>query len=171
MATEKDGLDIIQSVLTSLGIIAAGLWAFYLYRRNRENHPHIEFTVDILFHSKIGDYWVIELLAYVENKGKVRHTLQDLKFDVFYITPQDTLKSSAKYGNQVEFPHKLLEESFLPARSKYFFIEPGVKAKYSYITKVPAKANMIIFHTWFKYNNKTESHTAEKTAKVPDSGS
>lgn len=168
MSCVKYWLDIIESVLTSAGIIAAGLWAFYLYRRNRENHPYIEFTADILFHSKIGDYWVVELLAYVENKGKVRHELYNLEFDLYYIAKNDQIKIAEQFGNQVLFPHYLHNGSFLPSQFRYFFIEPNVKARYSYITRVPVNAELLIFHSWFKYPSKKESHTAEKTVKVPN---
>jgi len=44
----------------------------------------------------------------------------------------DPVEERAEFGGQVYFPHKLIDASFLPKHYRYFFIDPGVKARYSY---------------------------------------
>jgi hypothetical protein len=184
----KSIIEIIQSVLTCLGILGAGLWALYLYLRQRENYPRIEFTADIIFHKKIGDWWILELIAFVENKGKVQHRIYKFKFDLASLNLNDKVNISEDFGGQVYFPNNITKGSFLPSKYKFFFIEPGVKGKYSYITRIPCNAEAVNFHTWFDYPVKRYlscpliiklcellnykilkySHTAEATKSIPD---
>ena len=64
--------------------------------------------------------------------------------------------------------HPYREGSFLPEQYKFFFIDPGVKAKYSYIARIPVTARFAILHCWFNYGDKRKlSHTAERTVVVP----
>jgi hypothetical protein len=71
----------------------------------------------------------------------------------------------------VDFPVTVAKGSFLPARFKFFFIAPGVKAKYSYVARIPAAARLAILHCWFAYEDgRSYSHTAEKTIAIPRKG-
>lgn len=163
----KEVLELIQLVFTICAIIVGGVWVLFLYKRQRENKPHIEFTTDVTFHKKIGAWWIVELIAYVENKGKVVHKFDNFIFELNSINSQDQIDISDTYGGQVFFPNLLAKGSFLPAHLSYFFIEPGVKGKYSYLTRVPDNAEIILFHAKFIYQNPQNSHTAEKTLLVP----
>ena len=48
-----------------------------------------------------------------------------------------------------------------------YFIEPGIKAKYSYVAHVPEAATFIMLHGRFTYENQPAWHTAERTLAVP----
>src|ERR1035437_3594773 len=118
-------IDVIQSILTCLGILAAGAWALYLYLRQRENQPRVEMTADIVFHKKIGNWWIVELVTFIENKGKVQHKLYDLEFDLASINTGDPINIEPRFGNQAHFPHEIAKGSFKRADMEYFFLEPG----------------------------------------------
>ena len=183
----KSVLEVIQSIMTCVGIFVGGLWVLYLYLTQRENQPRIEFSADIIFHKKIGDWWIVELLAYVENKGKIQHKLYNLDFELSSIEVNDEVNLAPTYNNQVHFPTEIVKGSYLGKGIEYFFIEPGVKSKYSYIARVSAKAEAVIFHTKFKYmrpnrikrvvskcslgmihfKNNDREHVAEATKTVP----
>lgn len=163
----KTLFEIIESAVTTTGIIVAGYWAIFIYGRQRENHPHIQFSADIILHKKIGNWWIAELIACVENKGKVRHKIHDFEFDLYAIRETDDVVSSSEYRGQVNFPLEVAKGSFLRHDFEYYFIEPGVTAKYSYVTRIPANSEAVIFHTWFKYPNSTKMHVAEKTTCIP----
>jgi hypothetical protein len=79
----------------------------------------------------------------------------------------DPVEPADQYGGQVHFPHLVAKGSWLPSSKDYFFIEPGVKAKYSYIARVPAEARTIILHSWFEYGDGRHSHAAERTMACP----
>jgi hypothetical protein len=158
---------IIASVATTIALLIAAAWAYFRFVRQRENYPFIDFTVDMAFHKKIGKWWIVELIAFIENKGKVQHKLEIFKFDLFSLNESDEITTSEDIGGQVYFPNKLAESSFLPKESKYFFIEPGSKNKYSYVTRIPVNAEIVILHSWFNYLDGKHWHTAEATFKVP----
>lgn len=160
-------LELIQTFLTSLGILVAGGWALYVFIRQRENKPRIEMSADIIFYNKIDDWWIVELVVYIENKGKIQHKMYNLDFDLFSINEGDPVNLAEQFGNQAHFPNLIAHGSFKRRDMLYFFIEPGVKGKYSYITRVPANAITVLFHAWFDYAKINRAHVTEKTAIVP----
>lgn len=176
---QKSVLEVVQIVLTCIGILGAGLWALFVFIRQRENKPRVEFSADIIFHKKVGDWWIVELLAVVENKGKIQQKLYNLDIDFSSIGVNDRIELAERFNNQVHFPNSIVNGSFLNPKTVYFFIEPGVKSKYSHITRVPANALTVNLHTKFKYKkhgwfcrkvfklNRSRSHTAEATKAVP----
>lgn len=163
----KTLMEIIQAVITSIGIFLGGCWVLYLFLTQRENQPRIEMRADIIFHKLIGDYWIVELIAYVENKGKVQHKLYNFEFDLASINTGQIVEVAEQFGGQALFPNPIAQGSFLREDMQYFFIEPGVKGKYSYLARVPANAEAIVLHAWFNYDDINRVHGAEKTAVVP----
>jgi len=159
---------IIEAGITSLALIAAGIWAYFRFNRQRENYPWIDFNVDISFIRKKEDWWIVELIAYVENKGKVQHIIKEFEFELASLNLADKVETSPEFRNQVYFPNKISKGSFLPANCSYFFIEPGLKNKYSYVARIPINAEVIILHSKFNYEDGKHFHMAEITVKVPE---
>lgn len=156
----------MQSALTPLALIVGGIWAFRKFVLRQEQYPHIETSADINFIGKHKDHWVIELIAWVENKGTAQHKMTEFDFDLYHLLPHFSLEENEQIGGQV--PHLTKKGSFLPRGHRLFFVDPSVKAKYSYITKVPAGASMLILHWWFKYaDGRGYGHAAEITKLVP----
>lgn len=163
----KDWADILTSTLTSLSIIIGGGWVFYRFILQEERYPNINFTTEINVIGKQDKFWIIELIALVENKGKAQHKMKEFGFDLKALFKNDKIETNEKWGNQIDFPHKLSFGSYLPKNQSFFFIDPGTTAKYSYITKVPEDASFLILHSNFKYyNRKGYMHTAEKTINL-----
>ena len=116
------------------------------------------------------DYWVAEIIATIDNKGKAQHKMNKLEFDLNALFSGEQIETSKKWGGQVNFPHPVVQGSFLPDQYQFFFLDPGTKAKYSYIARIPKEASFIILHCWFNYMDERQySHTAEKTIAVPKS--
>jgi hypothetical protein len=153
----------VQSIGTMIALVVGAYWTYIRFVRQREAFPHIQFSVDIEVVGKHGDFWIIELVAYVENKGKVQHRFDDLDFDVNALSQGDGIESKEEYGGQTYFPHELTRGSWLPAKYRYFFVEPGIRAKYSYITHVHQSARLLMLHGWFSYPKADIGHTAERT--------
>jgi len=76
----KDFFSILQSIATVAALAIGGWWALNRYYRQRENRPLIVFSADIEFHAIKDDYWIAELIAYIENKGKVQHRVSKFNF-------------------------------------------------------------------------------------------
>ncbi|MHC1777561.1 MAG: hypothetical protein AB9834_19340 [Lentimicrobium sp.] len=166
---EKAGpwLQSIESVVTIAAIIVGGYWTYRRFIRQREDFALIDFSVDIEFHAKIKDWWIVEIIAYIENKGKVQHKIELFDFKLESINSTDNIDDDEEHRNQVLFPNIIAENSFKSKDAGYFFIEPGLKNKYSHVAKVPANAEVLLLHSWFDYLDGKHSHIAEITKKVP----
>jgi len=164
----KNLASTLQSFATIASFIIGGIWVYWKFIRQQEKYPNIEFLADIDFIGIQDDWWVVEIIATVDNKGKTQHKMNEFKFDLNAIYTEDQVNVSPKWGGQVNFPRLLAEGSFLPEKIDFFFLDPGTKAKYSYIVRIPKQATFVILHCWFKYADKRNyGHTAEKTIAVP----
>lgn len=158
----------IQSFATAASLLVGGLWVYRRYIREAEDFPHIESDADIVFIGRQDGYWIVELVGILENKGKVRHRINSFEFDVHALYSGDPAEPRDKLGGQVEFPRAVLNGSFLPSGAKSFVIDPGIRAKYSFLGRIPERATMIVLHCWFKYLDQPGfQHTAEKSLQVP----
>jgi hypothetical protein len=166
----KNVAAIAQSLATAISFAVGGVWIYQRYVRQQERYPHIESAADIVFVGEQSGFWVVELKGILENKGKVQHKISEFEFELSAIFSGDKVETSEVWRGQVDFARNLAKGSFLPP-GFIFFIGPGIKAVYSYITRVPSEATFLIFHCRFKYLDKRNaSHTAERTISVPRSG-
>ena len=164
----KELAEALQAILTSLSILIGGSWIFYRFILQQERFPNINFTTDINIIGKQGDFWIVELLAVIENKGKAQHRMSKIGFDLDAIFKDDSLDLEDKWGGQINFPHRLVKGSYLQ-HQRYFFVDPGTEAKYSYLTKVPINTSYLLLHSNFTYSKrKNTTHSAEKTIKIDD---
>ena len=169
METLLGTLSDIQSIITFIGIVVGGGWAFWKFIVHKEAHPRIEFSVDINFVGKQGDEWLIEILGLLENKGKVPHKMSNLQFDVKYLKGSDPLDENAKFGDQIDIKNMLKASSWLPSADDVFArLYPGVSMRYNYIYKVPADATYLLVHGLLDYGNKGEQTRADRLVKVPN---
>ena len=159
----------IASAATVLALAVGGFWTYNRFVKQREKFPFIEFTVDIFPVGKQGDWWIVELIAYIENKGKVQHRIRDFDFHLVALSEREQVTISEEWGNQVDFKETVARGSWLPKKAKFFFVDPGVKAKYSYIARVPAGRSFLNLHARFVYLDQEASHTAERTIEMPRS--
>ena len=163
----KELAEALQAILTSLSIIIGGGWILYRFVIQQERFPNINFTTDINMIGEQGGFWIVELTTTIENKGKAQHKMSEIGFDLNALFNDDPLESEDKWGGQINFPHRLVWGSYLPKHQKYFFVDPGTEAKYSYLTKVPKNVSYLLLHSNFVYlKRKNTMHTAEKTIKV-----
>src|SRR5262245_41732546 len=107
----------VQSLVTAASLVIGGIWVYLRYVRQQERYPNLEFTADINFVGPQAGWWIVELVALVENKGKGQHRMNDLVFDLKALRPNDPLELNSIYGNQVDFLHLVAEGSFRPQQS------------------------------------------------------
>ena len=156
----------IQSVATAVALVIGGYWTYRRFIQQRENYAFIEFTVDMNFIGKQEGCWIVELIANLENKGKVRHDFSDLSFDLEALCGGDAVSANEQFGGQAYFPRELAKKRPWLPRGEYF-IEPGIKAKYSYVARIPESVSFVMLHGHFTYQNQVARHSAERTLKVP----
>lgn len=166
-----DLLKAVESVATLIALGIGGTWAYVKLVKRREHAPRIEFTVDIAFIGSQGGYWLVELLALVENKGLVRHLIREFAFDLRALRIDDPVREgSAEINGQTEIPHLVKRGAWIPKGWESTFIEPGLRTRYSYVAALPKTASFALLHGRFDYHGETVFHTADRLVRVPTEG-
>jgi hypothetical protein len=164
----KDLATIIQSIVTPVGLMIGGVWAYRRYVLEESNYPHLQTSAEINFVGLQGDYWIVELVAIIENKGKVPQRIKTFEFDLNALFHDETATIGKNWEGQVNFGHKLAAASFIPESFRYFVVGPNVTSRYSHVTRVTKDASFLILHCRFDYwDARRFSHAMEKTSKVP----
>ena len=159
----------VQSIGTVVAVIIGGIWAYFRFIRQREHSQRIEFLVDIEFVGLQDDQWLIEALAFIENKGLVNQIIKDLSFTLRYVDSDDRISDGDKEINfQANISRELKKGVWVPESWEATFIEPGLKTRYGYVASVPSEASFVLIHGRFSYQDEKEFHTAKKLVKVPD---
>ncbi|NKN12293.1 hypothetical protein [Rhizobium laguerreae] len=143
----KDITAGLQSVVTSIAVIVGGFWAYQKFRYRREREPRAEFDLDVFFAGSQDGRVLIEVNAYVENKGSVRHPVSNLSITIRHLLDSDTIvDGTEKIKGQVVTPHgvthMLWEETY---------IDPGIRHRNSFITSVPEEATFVLVLGSFSY--------------------
>ncbi|MCL6262983.1 hypothetical protein [Craterilacuibacter sp. RT1T] len=158
---------LFQSLVTTTSILIGGMWVYLKYVRQQERYPNIESSAEIKLIGVQGGYWIAEIVATVENKGKTQHRMYDFFFNMFAISADDPVNTDPRWNGQVNFPHEVVTGSFLPKQYKFFYVDPGVTAKYSYIARIPVNYSFVILHWYFMYgDNRKFKHVAECTIQL-----
>lgn len=165
----KNVMAAVGSLATVVSLIVGAWWTVRRFFLQQLHRPNIEFAAAINVIAKHNGAWLVELLAVIENKGKVQHRMKNLEFDLNGLTAADQLQGDERWGGQVNFSRPIARGSFLPAQYAFFFIDPGIKAKYSYLARVDANIQILNLHSWFKYEDTRKfGHTAEVTVVLRD---
>jgi hypothetical protein len=157
----KDIAQAIQSVVTSVALIVGGIWAYSKFRYRREREPRAEFDFDVTFAGSQGGRVLVEINAYVENKGSVRHPVQDLSITIRHLLETDQIVDGAEAINfQTIIPHSVKRTLW-----QNTYIDSGIKHRNSYIKSVPAEATFLLILGRFYYNG--EEFRMQRLFKVP----
>lgn len=154
----------LSSVVTIGAVVVGGIWAYRRFIRNREACPKIEFTVDVNFVHWQGGKWIVEALAFLDNKGLVKQSISRFTFDLRYTLPTDPIRGRDEF--LVYVPHKATDGSWLPKNWESTFVEPGLSTRYSCLASIPEDATTVLIHGKFFYES-NDWHTADKLLKVP----
>jgi hypothetical protein len=154
----------LSSIATIVALAIGAIWTYQRFVRTREANPRIEFTVDIAFVTIQNGHWVAEAIAFLQNKGLVRHDITIFSFEVRYLLGGDPVE--AKNGFLVYIPNQGSEGSWLPKGWGNTFIEPGLMTRYSALIRIPSDATAVLIHGRFLYAD-NDWHTADKLVAVP----
>jgi len=143
----KDITAALQSVITSIALIVGGFWAYQKFRFRREREPRAEFDLDVFFAGAQAGRVLIEVNAFVENKGSVRHPVSDLSITIRHLLDSDLIvDGTEEIKGQVATPHGVKHMLW-----KETYIDPGLRYRNSFITSVPGEATFILVLSSFYY--------------------
>src|SRR6266567_737796 len=92
-------LTVVQSLVTIVAIVVGGIWAYTKFIYRREKEPRAEFSVDLDFIGSQGNSWLVEVSAYVENRGLVRQPVRNFKLRLRYLYEKTYIDPGLKYRN------------------------------------------------------------------------
>jgi hypothetical protein len=175
----KTYFDIVEIIIQSLAIIVGGFWVYFKFIRTRENHPKVQFDLDLLVIGRQDGKIIIELVAIIINKGSVRHWVNDFVCDVLILNKQDkVINGTEEINYQVNFvkanPQKAsLENSgksinrivWVPKNWYGSFVDPGVEQKYTYLTSIPGDTSFVSLFSRFITKN-DYFHSAQRTFSI-----
>ena len=83
----KDLMAGFQSLVTAVGIVVAGLWAYFNYFRKRESHPKVEISHTITTQALNHDYLLLSVEMDCLNIGSVQVPLRAAETQVYQVAP------------------------------------------------------------------------------------
>jgi len=161
-------IEAIQACLTGVGIVVGGGWALWRFVLQREGRAKIQFDLDVRILGRQADRLLVEAVAIVGNKGRVRHYLRDFRFDLHYLSKESKVEDGDESINhQVLFAPAVKKRYWIPPSWLDTFIDAGVEQTYRYVTSVPCDATFLLLYAQFKYPDaESEFHTAQKVFPV-----
>jgi len=167
----KDIASILQSIVTTLAIIIAGIWALSKFVFHKEYFPRVDFSVNVNFVGIHNGEWLIEILGLLDNKGLVPHRVESLRFELRYLSETDPLTDGDEtIRGQVLFPPATKDESWMPiAEGEKMVIQSGVSLRYNYVYRIPETAAFVLLHGILDYGKNRPQHRADRMLKVPNS--
>jgi hypothetical protein len=157
-------MTIVKDLVTVLAIFAGGAWALFQFIRWREGHAKLAFELQLNILGNVDERLLVEVVAVVENKGKVRHRVSDFCADVYYLADGVKLVTEEMRKNP--------EQSFQPALPNRMVIsdaahntvlDPGITKQYSFLTSLPASAAFALVKARFRCpQDGRETHNAQK---------
>jgi hypothetical protein len=163
-----EAIKAASSLATFLAVVIGGVWAYVKFVRRREHAPRVDFTVEVGFVGEQREHWLVDIQAFVNNEGLVRHTFRVFDFELRCLYDEDAvLDGGDEIGGQTLIPHLLRHGSWLPEGWGESFIEPGLRTRYSYVASVPRRASFVLLHGELEYGDGRVTHTAERLLQVP----
>jgi hypothetical protein len=129
--------------------------------------------LDIVFVHKQNGRWFVDLVAFLENKGKARLEIEKFAFELRYSLPGDIANTNTvlvpdmfDLKDGLNFPiHVELKQPWL-SDDDSIFLDPGVRIRRSLVTSLPEEATTALFAIQFEYpRGKRESENGRKTRR------
>ena len=169
----KNLTESIQAIVTSLAIVVGGIWAYFRFRRTREGRPLIQTDLDIRFVYNQNGRWFVDLVAFLENKGKARLEIQKFDFEFRYSLPGDTATANTvlvpdmfDLEDGLKFPMHLEVKGPWLTPDDSIFLEPGVRIRHSLLTSLPEDATTALFAIQFDYPKNGKDIETEADARL-----
>ena len=173
----KEIAETIESLLKTIGLVVGAVWIYLKFIRTRENHPKIEFDVDVRLLGRQDNKIIIEIIANLENKGLVRHWINNFSCDILILKSEDPVIHGDKRINyQLLFEkHNPIKDDSNNERRKRIvwipedwyesFVDAGVKQQYTYLSDVPEVTTFISIYSQFFYKG-NDFQTSQRTFSV-----
>jgi len=161
--TVKNMWDVTFGVLQSLAVAAAGLWAYFRFRREGVHNPAIEFDVEMEVFKADELRFLAQLSAIATNKGQVEHKFRRITLVVRGLRQNEEPRLLVGNEPQLDFPEVLLRfENIVPKGDAYNFVRPGVTQRFTAPALIPSHHRFVLFFAQFEYEGTGDKHDAQR---------
>ncbi|MGB6037163.1 MAG: hypothetical protein WBG42_12900 [Cryomorphaceae bacterium] len=165
-------IENIESIVTISAILIGGIWAYFRFRKTREDHPKVQIELNLTLLGIEGDRCLLECEATLENKGLVRHSFKEFTFDLLHFSSTSEYKrGDERVNHQVVFEKEAVNRkvSWIPGDWNYSFVDPGIKQRYTYLADVPANSKYVLIHSQFKYKDQdSDFHSIQRAFSLEE---
>src|SRR5918992_2452229 len=109
--------------------------------------PRIEYDIQCRFYGPEENEYLTEIHVIVNNRGNLRRKYKSMRIRVRGIERGSALSFWPGRGGRLQFPTLLLNDDFIEqGRGWFYFVEPGVRQVFTYVTKTPERVKYIAVH-------------------------
>lgn len=167
-ASTKNLIDVFLGLAQFLVVLCGAAWAYYRFRAEGLHRPRVEFDVDANFLGPQNNYFLTEILISAHNVGLRIRKFPSIKLLVRGIKHDAKIEEWKENEPRLFFPDKIIDNAEVIFKKNYghVFVEPGVKQKLTYLTRIPADYRFISIRVEFEYNE-NRTHSAERILELP----
>jgi len=154
---------------------------YIIREQERKFVPHVEHGIVCNTFGPEGADYIVELILDVFNKGSVRRKFRSMRFRIRGIKAGGDLIFWEGLGqHRLKFPEKLIDDDLVPPsrdnEENYYYVEPGIRQVFTYVTKIPVSVRYILVHVRLesileKHEHREENvFTAERLFQVESIG-
>jgi hypothetical protein len=144
--------ELIPDYIQAIAILAAGLWAYWTFFKQRGHEPATDIEVEAAFPGRQDGQVLLEVTVVLESKGLVRHPYDDIRLRVRYLMPGDSIRDSGERTRyQLVFRHNI-DARIRGARRTFGnaeYINPRQRFRHRYETFLPEGATFVLVHCGF----------------------
>ena len=143
---------------SAAAVVAAGLFAAFKYKTQRQSYPRVEIQTDVAFVGRQHNFWFAQLRANLRNIGLVRVEFPEATYSLSCVYAEDRFED-AENGEilyRAEFPHRMIEGgNWLNATSSvnynFAFLEPGTSCDLYQDVLIPTRTTFVCLESFFLY--------------------
>lgn len=162
-----------QTLFAAVIAVVGGAWALRRHHARREHDPRIQFRVGVRFIGHHEGHWIVELLAFVQNRGEVPHRMNGLGIELRGFRDGDpVIHGSEEIRGQLPFSHLLVHAdggllSMMPDRKDArVVLYPGTSMRYMYVTSVEDSVRFLLIHGRLTRED-AQALWADRVVRVP----
>jgi hypothetical protein len=164
------------TVILLIGIYTAlAAWQVVNHFREDRFFPKIEFFCDAFFKIERDDYWLVEVVCVVRNKGIAGHRARNLNFKLHGIRrDEEALDGDESINFQVEFPENFKSGHWKIRKGMNERVEAGTAQFYRHVARISKDYDAIAVHGSMEYKQRRRmflgervTHTCNRLVRVP----
>jgi CheY-like chemotaxis protein len=138
-----------------------------------EGLPLIQTDLDIIFVHRQNERWFVDLVAFLENKGKARLAIEKFDFELRYSLADDTADANTvlvpdmfDLEDGLKFPMHLEMKGPWISKPLPIILDPGLRIRHSLLASLREDATTALFAIQFDYPKNGKDRETQADARL-----